>query len=488
MRIKKVFTVLFLLFAVALFQNQAIASKLPNDVWNYIKASLPDAKQRFDSVITLKNDIMYIPLYPPSDTTVSSIKTEYTYPSGKTLASLPEVVLLNNGYSLLKVFKDKDGNYTLTTQDELPIKVRLGLMPQDMLTPVGLKMPESLKLTLGDLLIPSKDETSLSLNEEEKAKVRSPFNPVVKRNEFVAVNELNNEKIFINPKNSKFLEVYSSSARLPLYELKLASMPSKIISSSSNGAALVLYWSEKKADIVDLKNENIITTIPFDDKVTDAAYNEKENLVYVTSEKEQKIYVISLDSMELKTVIKLEQKPSKIAYGAVDRSLTFYDSFQSKLFNVTKSGDDYIVQPLGTVQNVSKIISDAANVYALSRTSNQIYVYDKVQAKLIKTIDTDAKPLDAVLHNTRIYIICSKAGKINVYDTVLEKIISREDIDDDGFYSKITLLPNKKYILVSASNTGNYLLYDLDKMEILKKQESHVDVANIVILEKEQRL
>ncbi len=488
MNIKKYLAVIVLFLAFGLFQTEASASKLPSDVWNFIKASLPDAKQRFDSVITLKNDIMYIPLYPPSDTTVDSIQIEYTYPNNKSLSSLPEVVLLNNGYSLLKVFKDSSGNYTLTRQDELPIKVRLGLMPQDMLTPVGLKMPESLKLTLGDLLIPSKDEATLSLTKEEKEKVKSPFNPVVKRNEFISIEELKDKKIFINPKNSKFLEAYNYSSRSPIYELKLASMPLKIISSNKNDAAIVLYWSEKKLDIIDLKNENIIATIPIDNKPSDACYNEKDNLVYVTSQNARAIYVISLDSMDIKKIIKTEQRPSKITYSTIDNILTFYDDFQSKVYNVIESGQEYVVQPLGTVPNVSKIISDQANVYAISRTQNQIYVFDKTLSKLNKTIDTDTKPTDAVLYNTKLYIICSKAGSINVYDTVLEKILSKETIEDNIFYSKINLLPNKKQILITGNNSGSYILYNLDNMEIVKKQESYVDVSDIVILDKEQRL
>ena len=204
---------------------------------------------------------MYIPLYPPNDKEVSSINIEYSYPANKTLSSLPEVVLFNNGYSLLKVFKDEKGNYTLTKKDDLPIKVRLGLMPQDMLTPIGLKMPESLKLTLGDLLIPSKDENSLALKEEDKSNLKNPYSATVRKSEFIQSAEFKNKKTFINPKNSKFLEVYDNTSQNPLYELKLSSMPLKIIKSANEDIALVLYWSGKNVDIINLRDENTIAKI-----------------------------------------------------------------------------------------------------------------------------------------------------------------------------------------------------------------------------------
>ena len=484
MSIKKYLICMVLFLAIS---NTAFASKLPNDVWNFVKGQIPSAKQRFDSVITVSDDVMYIPLYPPSEKMVDKILIEYAYPE-KSLSSFPEVVLLNNGYSLLKVFKDKDGNYTLTKKDDLPVKVRLGLMPQDMLTPPGLKIPESLKLTLGDLLIPSKEENTLTLNDSEKEKMKSPYNPVVKRNEFVPTVDFKDKKTFINPRNSKFLEVYDGTSQNPLYELKLSSMPLKILTSEKTKVALVLYWSGKNLEIIDLKDERTIATIPIDANATDVAYNKKENLAYVTSQNANSIYVISLDSMALVKVVRVDQKPSKIVYCEIDDTIAFYDEFLQKVFNVTRNGDDYSVQQMGTVNNVSKILADVANIYAISRTQNQLLIFDKVQGKLINTVELDKKPTDAIAFGTKIFILCSKEGYMDIFDTVEGKVISREQLSKDGFYSKMTLIPNENNILITGINAKNYLLYSLDKMQIVKKQESYIDVANIIIIDKAQKL
>ena len=52
------------MFAVLLvFAQSALASNLPSELWEYIHGALPDAKQRFDSVIELKSGSMYIPLF-----------------------------------------------------------------------------------------------------------------------------------------------------------------------------------------------------------------------------------------------------------------------------------------------------------------------------------------------------------------------------------------------------------------------------------------
>ncbi len=479
MNAKKIISGLFIL-GFFLF-TKADASKLPDDVWKYVKSNLPEANQRFDSVVTLKNGTMYIPLYPPALSEVEKIQIEYTYPAGMTFKQQPEVVLLNNGYAFLKVFKDSKGDYTLTKKDDLPIKIRLGLMPQDMLTPIGLKMPESLKLTLGDLLIPSKDESALTRLDENQ---KNAFSPTVKKDEFVPSAEFKGKKIFINPKNSKFLEVFDNTSTNPLYELKLSAMPLKIIKSASDDTALVLYWGLKDADIINLKEENIIAKIQLGHIVNDAVLNRKENKIYVASSENSSIFVIDMSSAQLSKVIKLDQRPSKISYSEVDDTISFYDEYLSKVFNVTKTSDEYLVKLAGDVKNLSGLMSDVANIYAISRTENTIKVFDKNQDKLIATVETDKKPTGIYAKGANIYILCSKEGYIDIYDIVKNAVVAREKLPNDDFYSDLTPVPNSDNLVITGLNAKNYLLFDMKTQKIIKKQDSYINVSNIVIINK----
>ena len=473
--------------AILAFSPNANASKLPDDVWNFVKEQLPQAHQRFDSVLTISDDIMYIPLYPPMTTTVDSLKVDYSYPS-KAFKDLPEVVLLNNGFSFLKVFKDEKGNYTLTKKDDLPIKVRLGLMPQDMLTPMGLKMPESLKLTLGDLLIPSKEENTLSLKDGQKEQVKNHYSPTVKRDEFIPTVDFKNKKTFINSKNSKFLAVFDETSKKPMYELKLSSTPSKIIMSDVSKVALVTYWSGKDIEIIDLKDERILSTISLDSSASDVVLNEKDNIAYVASANANAIYLINLNSMQLDKVIKLDQKPTKLAYCANDNSISFYDEYSSKVFNLTTQDGAYNVKLMGEVQNVSKIVADNDNIYAISRTQSELSVFDKKEAKLINSAMLDKKPIDALIFDNKLFILCAVDGYMDVYDIIESKIISREKLAQDGFYSKMTLIPGENNVIITGINSKKYLIYSLDKMKLARSQDSYIDVSNIIILDEAQKL
>lgn len=48
------------LFAFFIMCQSANASKLPIEVWEYVKEQLPSSTQRFDSVVVVSSDVMYI--------------------------------------------------------------------------------------------------------------------------------------------------------------------------------------------------------------------------------------------------------------------------------------------------------------------------------------------------------------------------------------------------------------------------------------------
>ena len=56
-------------------------------------------------------------------------------------------------------------------------------------------------------------------------------------------------------------------------------------------------------------------------------------------------------------------------------------------------------------------------------------------------------------------------------------------LDNAGFYSKITMIPNQPNALITGIQTKKFLLLNLDKMVISKKQSTNINVSNIVIID-----
>ncbi len=483
---KKFLKSFFVIVAFLLTSNCSYASNLPNDMWEFVKQSLPDAKQRFDSVIELPSGSLYIPLYPVQEIVNDEIKIEYTYPKTTTLKSLPEVVIFNNNFVLMRAAKNKDGGYSLTKNENLPFKVRLGIMPQDMLVPAGLEIPESLKVILGDLAIPDKNSGVLALDDEDfmadidnkKAK-----NRIIKKN-IKPIPELKDKKLFIGQNNSKFIAVYDIAKSDTIYELKLAGLPSKIISSNSSKFAIVLYFQNKSADIVDLKDERIIAHVDFDEIPKDVILDEVKNIAYISSPVAKKIYVVSMNSGRLEKEIKLIQSPDKLALSENNKLLAFTDAKTQDIYTMALDTTDFIVQRIASTENVSKIILSEDKVYAISRTQNLLRAFSIADGTLKDEELLSEKPIDAVIFDSKIYILCAKNGYINTYDTLTNEVVKTTKLDDNGFYTKISRIPNTNFAFVTGVDTRKFIYFNLETSEIVTKRTLDHDTHHIIMVDK----
>ena len=132
---------LLIAFAVALAVSSAgYATKLPDNVKEAVTKDFPNTNFRFDGVIILPDNTVYLPLIPAKLNPGKELTIKTTYPSGKTLAQKPDVVIFDNDYVLLKVLVDSKGQKSIAKMANPPQEVRTGLLPQDMLVPRNLSL------------------------------------------------------------------------------------------------------------------------------------------------------------------------------------------------------------------------------------------------------------------------------------------------------------------------------------------------------------
>ena len=472
------FKVLLISLCMFLINQCAMASRLPDDFWTYLQKQFPNATQRFDSLVILNDGTTYIPLYPAEQNEEKNIKLEYTYHAGLNLASKPEVAIFNNNFVLLKLIKDRNGNFSITKNEDLPLKVKLGVMPQDMLVPVGLQVPESLMLTLGDLVIPQKNDNMIVVATDAKI-----GNSKDEKDKIAPLNELRNKKTMISTDRSKFVLIYNGEGKNSLYELKLNGLPSKIVASNKSKFALVMYFGSKTVEIIDLTNERMVSQINLDDMPKDADLDSINNIAYVASANASSIYMIDLNSAKLIKVIKLEQSPDRVAVSNDGKSLCFTDRNTQKIYSLKLIDNSYVAKLIADGKNLSRILFKNGNIYTISRTDNIMSIYNEDEAFLTGEIKLHEKPTDAVFYQDKIYILCAQDNIVDVYDTKSQKIVENIVLDNNGFYSKITMIPNQPNALITGIQTKKFLLLNLDKMMITKKQNSNIDVANIVIID-----
>ena len=476
-----IITGLFLLGSI----SAAHASKLPDDVWNYVKKELPRATQRFDSVIVLDGATMYVPLYPAQKSDVVDIKIDYTYPMGRSLRSLPEVVVLNNNFVLMKIFKDANGNFSITKNENLPEKVKLGVMPQDMLVPTGLKVPESLRIIMGDLLVPNRGDnllitTSDTVLGETEEQIGS---------DIVPINELRNTKTFFANNKTKFILVYDKGGSQPLYEIKLSGLPNKIIASPLTKFAIAMYFGSKTSEIIDLVNERVLTKIDFENIPSDGDLDTTNQMAYITSAKANSIYMVDLNSATLAKTIKSDRVPDKISVSGEDGVLVFNDKSNETIYLMDIKSGSYSIKKVANVKNLSRLLIGNGRIIAISRTANKAYIYrlngfdEDIPAEQVAELDLAEKPTDAILYSNKAFILCSKDGIINVFDFAQNRMLEPIRLESDGFYSKITVIPDKHNAVVTGINTKKIIIINLDEARLEKKASSEIDVADVIIID-----
>jgi len=471
---KNLFFIFALLFALNL---PAFSTQMPSDLYDYIKQNLKGAKQRFDSVIMLPDGVMYVPLYPAKKEKVEKIEITYTYPESlKKLNQRPEVVIFNNNFVLLKVFKDKSGNYTITKNDQLPVKVKLGVMPQDMLVPPGLMIPENLRLILGDLVVPSPEEVSLKVPQNEDKPIR-----------YAPIAELKNKKIYAISPASNYLLAIDSTSSTGLYELKLNAAPLKILSSSSLGYTALIYYNQKFIDILDLKNERIIAQIQTEAPLEDMSMDSENNIVYLSAPSINTIYVVDLNALKLVRKIKVTTNPEKLFSSADGKSLVYSDKYSGDFFLLNLAGE-YVSSFVVNAPNTFCAFLKDEDLYTLSRAHSYLSKIDPF-AKLLKgEIEVGKKPTDMLYYNDKIFILSAQEGLVSIFDITQGKIVKIVKIDNKGFYTKITRVPNGKYAVITGYNDAKLIVMDLDKMSVVQKRPSKADISGIVILDTSNEL
>ena len=506
---------LLLLLVIFMSVTSAFATNLPKSVTDYIKAQVPNATIRFDGLVMFPDKTTYLPLIPAVVDIVDKVNVVYTYPQkSKTLAQKPEIIVFDNNYVLLKVIKEKNG-VTISKATDYPITVKTGVLPQDLLVPKGLFIPESLEGILGDLKIPVGNQNNTIVKKDEEKLQDEIADFLDKKNPVTVpkIDALKNKLYFISNYDSNYLRIINSDNTQPLYSLKLESIPRSVVSASDGKYLLITTGAKTFLDIVDIQREEIAKQIDLTIEPSEIVVDEKNKVAYVSAKDEEAIFIIDLKNMELKQKVLVKGCPSYMAINSDGTKLVYQDKNSAKLYVVYPKAD-YITQGMTTFANISKIIATNNAVYAISRTKNQLEVMaypasnsgnslPESPARMRTILDTPyrelpspvenivlaqktitEKPVDMIYYKDKLYILGAKQNQINVYDTKSNEIIKTVELPINGFSKKLTRVDNTNYVVISNAREEKYLIFDLDNYSTIQQVPLNTKINNLVIVKK----
>lgn len=457
------------------------ATQLPNDVKNCVSKEFPKTTFRFDGVIILPDGTVYLPLIPSKFDEKAEFKIEKTFPAGKALAQKPDVVIFSNDYVLMKVLLDSKGNKSLAKLSDIPTELRTGLLPQDMLVPTNLSIPQNLKNIIGNLEIPTSKDSMITVPIVQPKTVSDN-----KINSLSQIPQLKNKILYVSTNFSKNIQVVNPERKVPEYALQQNHIPI-MIKGYDDMFLLVSSYGKKSIDVISLADDKLIKQIEIKTQPDEIIMDYKNKIAYISSPEDSSIYVVSLDNMTLKRQIKLNGMCEKIILSE-DGTKIFYNDKQTNTIWAVELDNEYLLKEIGRFPNVSKIAYVNGKVYITSRTKNRLAIVDYATGGLMSENSVSEKPVDMLVYNNDLFILGASENTIEVIDTKIDKLTHTIVLPTNGFSTKINKIDGTNLALVTDAKAGKYIILNLQTKEIVAANPIATPVSSIVVANKIKKI
>lgn len=473
------FLVLIVIFLFNILTVQA--ANMPENIVNYVKKDFPNAEVRFDGLITIDRTL-YLPLFPAKFLEPEVLKVKKTAPENLTLKDLPDVVVFNNDFVLMKVIDD-NGKRTILYQENPFEEVRTGLLPQDMLVPRGLVVPYNIKSIVGGLKITTEEEKSMKVSSElVEEKV---INTKVKNDLVATVSQLKDKVFYIITCKSKNIHVVPSDKASPEYALSMPSIPIDL--KGYKNFLLITAYDLLELNVISLADEEVIKTFEFDSQPTEILFDKKTSKAYVATPETSSIYIIDLVTMNLKQKIQVNGMCTRLHLSSDGTKLIYVDKKTNDVWAV-ELNNDYVIKEVGIFPNISAIVYAENKIYLASRTKNRIAIIDYATLTEIQEVNVDSKPIDMYLHNSNLYILSAENSVLQVLNTQTDKITDKIYLNTNSFATKINTIDNTNIAIITGAKSGKYSVLNLDKKQVIKTLPMNVPIGQIAVIDKVKKI
>ena len=477
---KKVLLTLVLILATA---TSAFAAKIPDNVKTLIKKDFAKTDFRFDGLITLPDGTIYLPLYPALVKKPEKLEIKSTIPEGKSLADKPDVIIFNNDFTLLKIIRDQKNRKTVINVKKPPVEIKTGLLPQDMLVPSGLIIPESIKSIIGNLEISTAADAGLRINAEQFLEKKTTKTSQAGSNIVSKIPQLKNKTIYVATCYSKNIQVVQGESSVPEYALAQKSIPYDIKATPDDKFLLVTSYDKTLLSVISLSDDRIIEQIDLTTPAEEIVIDKINNKAYISSSKASSIYIVDLKTMKLKQKIKVKGMCQKL-YLTDDSTKLFYNDRKTSDVWVIELDNDFVIKNIGSFPNISKIAYTQGKIYLISRVKNMLAIIDYVTSSLIQELEVKSKPVDMLVYKNNLFILSADYNIVQVVDTIDDVITNNIHLNTNGFSTKIYRIEDTNIALITDTKVDKYSVLNLDKKQVIKTSTLEIPVSEIVVVPK----
>lgn len=536
----KIFIFTLIIFLMAAVPSYA--KQLPKEIKDFLQTQKKVPTVRFDGIVVYNDNVMYIPVFPAYPEEVEKLEVVRTYPENQSIDKLPDLILFNNNFSLLKIIRTGANTLTIREIPNLPVEVKTGALPQDIVVPRGLVLPECYAGILGDIQIPliGSAKTSGFVSRRKTAPLPTGKRVEDTRNYNVPA-VLKNKLFFVNNFQTEYLQIFSSTVTEPLYSLKTSGVM-KDVKPVLNGKFLLAATNNKKnLDVIDITNEYVAKTIDLTAFPSEIAVDDANKKAYVASVTDESLFVIDLNSMTLKEKIQLAGAPQKLSISKDGTKIAYVDMKTSNIY-VLDLNDNYANKLISNYPNATKLILDNNIIYLVSRTKPKLRIiyfdllqdisvakskkdlikekfrkkedqqelaeaitedlyteYDYVEEEeqeteelvqnlktystSIKDIEIGKKPIDMYSYNGNIYILCAEDNVVYTYNNNDGSLLEAK-LPVGGFSKAFAPVPDSNLAVITNMADLKYVVFDMDKKKAIQTLPISEYINMITILER----
>lgn len=482
---RKFFLTIILIFATA---TNVFAAKIPDNVKSLVRKDFAKADFRFDGLIILPDGMLYLPLYPALIKTPDKLEIKSTIPENKALKDEPDVIIFNNDFVLLKILSDSKGRKTVLNMAKPPTEVKTGLLPQDLLVPTGLIIPDNIKGIIGNLQISTALDAGLRVKSEPFLEYTALKNTTQTTKNLVSkVPQLENKTIYIATCYSKNIQVVQDESSKPQYALAQRATPIDMKLTPDDQFLLVTTYGKTFVDVISLADEKFIKQIDLTTPAQEIVIDKIGNKAYVSSANDSSIYIIDLTTMALKQKLKVKGMCEKL-YLSEDATKLFYTDRKTNDTWVIELDNGFVIKDIGSFPNVSKIVLTQGKVYITSRTKNRLAIVDYATMSLIKEVPVEVKPIDMLVYKDKLFVLGAQNNVVQVINTANDEITDMIALNTKGFSTKIYHIKNTNIAIITDIKMDKYSVLDLDKKLVLKTNILEIPVSTVAVVNKVKKI
>ncbi len=435
--------------------TSVFAVQVPKSVQDFVNKDFPETNFRFDGAIILPDKTMYLPVFPAKTNEAEELTIKSSYPLNTQMKQKPDMLILDNNFVLLKVL-NTNGKKTVINLNDPPEELQSGLLPQDILLPKGLVIPETLKGIIGDIDVMVTQDTGLRINNKryKGKKLTTPVEP------------LDGKSFYVSSGVNKNIQVIHTNTQTPEYSLAQEHIINDM-KAYNNEFLFVTYFDYKTMNIISLMDEKIIKQVNFETVPEQIIIDNDKKIAYITSSSNSSIYIFSLETMTLKKQLKINGMCEKFTLSQDGTKMLYVDRNTNNLWSI-ELDNNYLLKNIGSFPNVSKIAYANGKIYTISRTKNRLAIIDYETLDLVSEFEVCEKPVDLYIKDNDLYILGAAENLVEVLNTEEDVITDKLFLNTNAFATNITPIENSDLIMITNALSGLYSVIDTNLKEIVK--------------------